>query len=110
MPAKNRLKDEIEQVDNKLDMVRIPDLIMAVCSPEYKDESINDDKTHNSVEDKKLIEEAPTGTLEKQNIEFMKKKSHDRHRKSSKEVQVFTYLHFHTINFNCYDYLLLKLK
>ena len=81
-------------MDIKLDDTRIPDLIMAVCSPEYKDDTLDTDKTQDSdkaIKEEHMVENITTSTVEreveKQTIEPERKRTGDRHIKSAKEVQ-----------------------
>uniref|UniRef100_A0A1I8BGK0 AKAP7_NLS domain-containing protein n=1 Tax=Meloidogyne hapla TaxID=6305 RepID=A0A1I8BGK0_MELHA len=94
LTGKNRTKDEAEKTCNKMDDTRIPDLIMAVCSPEYNKDNVDVDKTQDSnrtIKEELMDEKINISTVEKeveeQTIFPEQRKASERYKKSSKEVQ-----------------------
>uniref|UniRef100_A0A915LCG5 Histone-lysine N-methyltransferase n=1 Tax=Meloidogyne javanica TaxID=6303 RepID=A0A915LCG5_MELJA len=89
---KNRTKDDIVEMDNKMENKRIPDLIMAVCSPEYNKDDVDTDKAQDSnIKEELLDEKINISTVEKEEVEKQTiepaKRTSERYKKSSKEVQ-----------------------
>ncbi|CAK5091857.1 unnamed protein product [Meloidogyne enterolobii] len=92
LTGKNKTKDAIVKVDNKMENTRIPDLIMAVCSPEYNKDDVDTDKAQDfNIKEELLDEKVNISTVEKEEVEKQTiepaKRASERYKKSSKEVQ-----------------------
>nr|CAD2186463.1 unnamed protein product [Meloidogyne enterolobii] len=80
-------------MDNKMENTRIPDLIMAVCSPEYNKDDVDTDKAQDSnIKEELLEEKINISTVEEEEVEEKQtiepaKRTSERYKKSSKEVQ-----------------------